>query len=308
MRAQALGTLFYCANWVMIFAEEQLLHERRPAVAVPAHVDARGRGAVLRRAAARVASRRGASWCAIRCAAAVVALAGRDRVDGVDGACSSRRPAIRRARISAAIRTRWACSSAWRSVCSRARARRGRRSRRWVRVGTRSVARSRRSVAAAALVAILVTMRVARRLTPRALPRRVPRVRARCARVIVAVVVTLPDGADREDAAHARARRDRAALVFAVPVALAGARVRHAAARARRLRAVRRAARDLGRARGDLVPARRAAVPRRARIAAPVGEPGRGRVLRRARRWSRPCSSRPSPRPCRCRRSIARAA
>ena len=60
--------------------------------------------------------------------------------------------------------------------------------------------------------------------------------------------------------------------------------------------AVRRAARRVGRARRDLVPRGRATVSRR-RGGEALGEPRRGRVLRRAHGRCRCCSWPPSPRP-----------
>ncbi len=128
LRAQALGTLFYCANWVLIFAKSNyftnlgrpspFLHMWTLAVEEQFYVVL----PIVLFAARRVVVRH-----PVR--AAGVALVGACRVDRVDGRArlADRRPVARR--TSGATRMRWACSWASRSASWPASARRGTRSR-----------------------------------------------------------------------------------------------------------------------------------------------------------------------------------
>ena len=297
IRAQALGTLFYCVELGDDLREGQLLHERRPAVAVPAHVDARGRGAVLRRVPARVLRGAAVDRAPSGAGGGRRACSARSR-RRCGWRCSCRRPATRRARISAATRTRWVCSS---GVALGVLAGAG------ATVGA-SMASALRSSRVLARVAAGARGRVAHRdprddarrraITRYALYRGGFLVFALLCAVIVVVVVTLPDAADREDAPHAVAGRDRAALVLAVPVALAGARVRHAALRASTASALfvgpaRRSRSCSPRSRTASSSGRSAS----ARSRSGRGAAGAIAVLRRAHVSSRRCSSPPSPRP-----------
>ena len=255
IRAQALGTLFYCANWVMIYAKgsyftsvgrpSPFLHMWTLAVEEQFYV-------VLPLVC--FAARRSIVRHPVR--AAGVAL-GAAVASTVWMAYSFRRPVIRRARISAATRTRWASSWASRSVCSREPAARGTRWSSRLRVERDLRPRVAAGAAVVALLAIVIVMRVADDHTLSLYPRWFPRVR----------VVVRSSGGGRRDAArragHADAPgpvagRDRVAFVLPVSVALAGARVRVAEQWLARRGAVHRPPARVGRARRGLLPVGRA--------------------------------------------------
>ena len=233
IRAQALGTLFYCANWVLIVAEGQLLRDGRPPVAVPAHVVARDRGAVLPRASRSCASLARRAIVGGRCARRRWRWSARSRRRyGWRMLVSPTRRSV--ARVP---RERFARDgSARRRRARRPRGRRSRRGRRWLhdcgrRPGAPVVSRS---PAPSCSRASSLTMRVANDHTLLAVPRRLSRGSRSCAACSSSVVVVLPQSfADARCSGTLVAGRDRAALVLAVPVALAGARVHHADVRAR---------------------------------------------------------------------------
>ena len=172
------------------------------------------------------ASRPGASIVRHPVRAAVVALLGAVGVDGVDGGARvtdrrsvARVPRHRFARDGSARR-------AWRSVCSRVRAGRGRR---WRAVCDRARVLARGAVVIGGRVAHRHPGRDARRST--VTPTRCTAVAFSCSSlvcgVIVVVVVTLPGAEIAKMLARAVAGRRRTALVLALPLALAGARVHH---------------------------------------------------------------------------------
>ena len=131
IRAQALGTLFYCANWVIIFAKSNYFTTiGRPSPFLHMWTLAVEEQFYLVLPLVFFAARRVIVRHPVR--AAVVALVGAV-ASTVWMAMLVSPTGDPLARTSGAIRTRWVCSSASRSACSRARAGRGTTFAEWVR-------------------------------------------------------------------------------------------------------------------------------------------------------------------------------
>ena len=304
LRAQALGTLFYCANWVMIFAKSNyftslgrpspFLHmwtlavEEQFYVVLPLVLFA-ARRAVVRHpvrvaAIALVGAVASTVWMGV-----LVSPTG-DPSRAYLGSDSHAMGLLVGVALGVLAGVGRAVGGVHAPGCVR----------------TRPRARRAPLLAAASLVAILVTMRVDRRSHARALPRRLPRVR-RAVRGDRRGRRDDARRADRATAAHARgsSRSGSVRIRCTCGTGRCGSSSRPSSGLdGFALFAVRLV--DLGRARGGR---RSACVERPFRVGevrAPV--PGAGPRSRTSpcSRSSRPCSSRPSPRPSRSRRRASR--